>query len=290
MAWVKVDDNFFGNPKVMRAGKDASVLFLAALCFCNRSLTDGFVPEESLRRLAADADVDDPRKLAERLVDVGLWAHAEHGYRVCKYLEYQPSAESVKQKRDEAAERMRRVRSREVRANEEASSEDVRANISRSSQELRSTPSHSRPVPVPGPVPEPTKESLGAGAPARVTYSPGFEIFWGEWNNDISKGRGSKKAAYDAWKAIGLDRSGAAETQQELIEGLRCWKGSAEWQKEGGRFIPHAQRWLKERRWEDDPPKPSNEERMGWHVSGAKGSDSIRFFALGTRGKEILQQ
>ena len=41
MPWVKLDDQFFSHPKVLRAGRDARDLYLASLTFCARNKTDG---------------------------------------------------------------------------------------------------------------------------------------------------------------------------------------------------------------------------------------------------------
>lgn len=163
MAWVKLDDDFFSNPKVLRAGRDARDLYLAALCFCNRGLTDGFVPAEALRRLGVDADVDDVMAAVTALCTVGLWRPEATGYRIHQYLDYQPSAEAVTAKREAAAERMRSVRSREVRANK-----------SRTSREVRSTPTQPQPVPIPHPydgenAPLPPADGGGAAKAKRPT-------------------------------------------------------------------------------------------------------------------------
>jgi hypothetical protein len=49
MPWVKLDDRFFTNPKVIGAGRDARDLYLAGLCYCAAELTDGFVPANAKR-------------------------------------------------------------------------------------------------------------------------------------------------------------------------------------------------------------------------------------------------
>lgn len=204
MAWVKLDDDFFSNPKVIKAGRDARDLYLAALCFCNRGLTDGFIPEEALRRLAADADIDDPRTHAERLVEVGLWLHAEGGYQVHAYLEFQPSAESVKQKREEAAERMRKVRSQEVRANKEGSS-----------QKVRSTPSR----PVPQPVQRETPSGDTPPKPPAADKPPIALVVdnapkpWDAWEAF------GEAAEYDIGAATEKERSKALGVAKRMLEG-----------------------------------------------------------------------
>ncbi len=148
MPWVKLDDAFFDNVKVIRAGRDARDLYLAGLCFCARQLTDGFIPEGQVPRLAADASVEGGAALAAKLVDVGLWTVADGGYEVHDYLVYNPSREqslALRQARAEAGSvgGLRSVASkRQAKAQANATANGV-ANF------------NPVPVPVPGPVPSP---------------------------------------------------------------------------------------------------------------------------------------
>lgn len=116
MSWVRVDDKFPDHPKVIAAGPLAKALYVDALCYCNRMLTDGFIPERKARIFAddyADFSKDD---LCQRLVDVQLWELCDGGYRVHGYLEYQPSAEKVKA--EQAANAKRQADWRERHAEE----------------------------------------------------------------------------------------------------------------------------------------------------------------------------
>lgn len=90
------------------------------------------------------------------------------------------------------------------------------------------------------------------GAPAardEPPFSPGFLAFWGEWRTGVTNGHGGKTPAGAVWRRMKLDRVGP-----ELMTGLARWKASDYWQQEGGRFVMAAERWLKERKWDDDPP------------------------------------
>jgi len=95
VSWVKLDDGFFRHHKVILAGREARDLALAALCHASASLSDGYIPAGALRQLAADAQVSNPKRLAARLVEVGLWEVAPGGYRIHDYLAYNPSRERV---------------------------------------------------------------------------------------------------------------------------------------------------------------------------------------------------
>src|SRR5690348_10516281 len=126
MGWIKLDDGFFRNPKVLQVGRDAKVLYLAGLCYSGSSLTDGFIPTNATKVLAADAEIGSARKPVDELVSAGLWDEVEGGYQVHDYLEFNQSADKVRANRDAARDRMQRNRSQNVRANKSRSSREVR--------------------------------------------------------------------------------------------------------------------------------------------------------------------
>jgi hypothetical protein len=119
---VRLDDQFADHPKVTTAGPLCGWLYVCGLLYAARYLTDGFIPTAHVARLAA---LPRPRQLAERLVQGGLWEHAEGGYRIHDYLVYNPTAAQVRRERDAAAERARRTRAGEVPANNGRSSGEV---------------------------------------------------------------------------------------------------------------------------------------------------------------------
>jgi len=114
MSWVKIDDQFFSHPKVLRAGRDARDLYLAALTYCARFLTDGFVQEESLGQLASLAGIEDVTASVTALLTCDMWETCKGGYRIHDYLDYNPSAEQVKAKRVVTARRQEKYRSNAV--------------------------------------------------------------------------------------------------------------------------------------------------------------------------------
>lgn len=48
MPWVRIEDTVPDHPKFLRAGPIAAWLWLCGLCYCQRQLTDGFIPKEAL--------------------------------------------------------------------------------------------------------------------------------------------------------------------------------------------------------------------------------------------------
>lgn len=105
MPWFKVDDSFHSHPKAMAAGPAALGLWVIAGSWSGANLTDGFVPDYVLPRLAEGA-----RELADTLVTSGLWRRAKGGFRFHDWGVYQPSKEEVLEERKKWAEKKAKQR------------------------------------------------------------------------------------------------------------------------------------------------------------------------------------
>lgn len=92
--------------------------------------------------------------------------------------------------------------------------------------------------------------------PTRITYPPAFETFWSRYPT----GHGVKKLAYDEWKKLRPD----AAMVEEILDGIDNWKHSQRW-RDG--YIKDAERFLKHRMWESEPPatqvKPTTSRAPG---------------------------
>jgi len=146
MPWIRLDDQFPDHPKVIAAGPLAAWLYVCGIGYCNRLLTDGFIPSGQVRKLA---DLDGAGELAARLVAAGLWDEAEGGYRIHDYLEYQPSKERALETREARAEAGRR-------GGKQKASNLLDKSLANEKQNSAPYPSRTHPVPVPVPVPDPT--------------------------------------------------------------------------------------------------------------------------------------
>ena len=104
MVWIRIDDQIAHHPKFLAAGPLASWFWICGNAYCNKYLTDGFIPESALGALGG---VTGAKRLAERLVDVGLWTKDGTGFRVHDFHDYNPTAAQVKQKRKEDRDRKR---------------------------------------------------------------------------------------------------------------------------------------------------------------------------------------
>lgn len=86
MTWVQLDDLFPEHPKVVNAGPLARALYVDALCYASRYLTDGRLSDAIARRMARDyADYATPDQLIDALVDNGLWDRVEDGFEIHDY-------------------------------------------------------------------------------------------------------------------------------------------------------------------------------------------------------------
>jgi hypothetical protein len=103
--WVKIEDVSPDHPKLARLSPAGYGLWVAGICYCNRNLTDGFIPDSMARRiLGVDQDVVDG------LVMAGVWELVDGGYLVHDYLEHQQSRAEILDARGKAAERARKYR------------------------------------------------------------------------------------------------------------------------------------------------------------------------------------
>jgi hypothetical protein len=103
MPWFKLDDGFYDNPKVARAGNAAIGLWVRCATYSARHLTDGYIDTAVARTYGT------PREI-ERCLDSQMWIQNGTGLIMPDYLEYNPSAEQVRAERAKARDRMARRR------------------------------------------------------------------------------------------------------------------------------------------------------------------------------------
>jgi len=129
MTWVRVDDKALQHPKLLSVGAEGVCLWLAGLCHCNSFATDGMIRKEFLEALYAPFGRGVARRVAARLVAVGLWNDAGPSFEVHDYEQYQ--AEALKEEADSRAavavarKRRDRDRKRVERAEKRGAVHDV---------------------------------------------------------------------------------------------------------------------------------------------------------------------
>jgi hypothetical protein len=262
MAWARIDDGFPLHPKTLQAGPFGAWLYVCGLCYCNRFLTDGFIPEAAVPVMGL---TDAPQAAAAALVQVGLWDKVKGGFQVHDYAEHNRSKGEVKDWREK--QRARKEAWRKTRKGRPGPA-PVPAPVAASvpvSVPASVTPSVPMSVPPDVPVlshPIPshpilsneeedvrTRTSSGKSrrSVAKNANDQRFELFWTlHWPKTRRVG---KKEAKSAWDTLGVDD----DLFDAMVKAVTVQAASLQWQREGGAFIPHLVRWLRKRRWEDDP-------------------------------------
>lgn len=115
MAWAKFDDRWATHPKLLAAGLEAKGMDASGICYAAGQETDGFVPDTALIILGAGHR--NPRKVADRLVDVGRWIRddARKGYVIHDFDRYNFTRAQGEAKRTKDAERKAAARAKQGR-------------------------------------------------------------------------------------------------------------------------------------------------------------------------------
>jgi hypothetical protein len=243
MSWLKLDDRFWSHPKVIRAGAEATALFVRALARAGERLTDGRVARSELPMLNT---YDQPTStgaeaLAERLVDAGMFERSGSDYRIHDYLDYNPSAEEAAASRQQKLDAARRGGS-------------VRAATGQRSPSGRYEA---------GDTAEPA-ERVDSGPPAapaeRLTSSPGRTR-----SRPRSRGRTTKK--YVPSKATAATKAAVASTGWETFGPE--WSGfKGSWVARGFRLPPSERQ--REVLWDVISSRPQDAGR--WAAAAPAGS------------------
>jgi hypothetical protein len=154
MSWVRLDDAILDNPKIIAAGPLGFALHVAAITWCARNLSDGFIPKRRVGQLLdlPSLQVSETTKvrvlhaltaddLAAEMARIGLWHDRGEQWEVHDYLVYNPSKATVLARR--ARERLKKAQQRQR--------DSVSPGVSPG--DSRGNPRHPVPVPVPVPVP-----------------------------------------------------------------------------------------------------------------------------------------
>lgn len=219
--YVKVYNDLTDHPAFMDLDPEHVGLWLMAVVYASRNLTDGLFPTKALRRWGASPGAEQP------LLDAGRWHAPGHDCAACPqppdgqlyvhdYLEHQRSKaeiEGVSAKRREAGKLGGRARA----------------------AKLAPQPAPAAQAPAP-------KTQSPAATPADVEH---FAEFYAAYPRKVGKG-----AAAKAYAKATKDTDPAA-----ILAGLR--NAVEVWRATGteDRFIPHPATWLNAGRWADEQPK-----------------------------------
>jgi hypothetical protein len=268
--WVRLDDRITEHPKIVEVGPLGLALFVAGLAYCNRNLTDGFIPWATAQKLLSWQFLEPPENgdgqnrtvmdigissglsgadinsdyVVTLLVTAGLWEKRDDGYTIHDFLDSQPS-------KKQALSARKKDRARQHKHRKRASSED---SLSRGTSRRDSGPCHGD-VTV-DPVPDPVSISK------RINTSDEFEQFWA-----IYPKKKAKVVARKEWPA-----ARKKVELEPLLAALRRAIASEDWQRDEGKWIPWPAKWLKQERWLDDygiaKPKTAWEEEFERQAKG----------------------
>lgn len=109
MPWFKVDDGLPFHRKVVAAGNAAMGLWVRAGAWSAHELTDGFIPDHMLAIMGTAPQ-------AAKLIKVGLWVRVDGGVQFHQWSENgrQPTSESVRKERADAAKRQAEWRAKQA--------------------------------------------------------------------------------------------------------------------------------------------------------------------------------
>lgn len=240
MTWFKVDDDLTFHQKVVKAGNAAMGLWVRAGAWCSQQLTDGFVPDNMIELIGSPAQ-------RRKLVTAELWVEVDGG---CVFYGWnkngrQPSAQSVREKRAEAAQRQQEYRERKsgrFRNNPQVS--ETRNSVTHTSV-TQSVTADVTPSVTPAPTrPDPTRNK-DKNTPATADAAAAFEAFWQAYPR-----RTDKRAAERAYKAA-LKRK---VTPEHILSAAHAYASRCAGTEP--RFIKHASTWLNAGSYDDAPQLP----------------------------------
>lgn len=91
MTWVNLDDQFPEHPKIDKLSDAAFRLHVAAICYANRHLTDGYLDAARIPRLVPKHQ----KRFVTELVNADLWETVDGGYQIHDYLDWNKSRDEV---------------------------------------------------------------------------------------------------------------------------------------------------------------------------------------------------
>lgn len=247
--WVKIDDQFPDHPKVVAAGPAAAWMYICGLCYCNRMLTDGFIPLEQVDKLlphTQDRPIEEfGRALAAKLCRMGLWDEADRkglaGFRIHDYLDFQPSRKQVLTERARGASRQQRFKAKRNGKGNAVSNRHGNAE----GNAVTNEPVTPAPYPV-SRIPKEEEKRPEVGQP-RVELEPVESIRWFDKVYAAYPNKDRKMDANRAWVTLAPDVATSAAMLNDIQGRVK-----AGWKRFERRFIPNLATYLRDRMWEDE--------------------------------------
>jgi len=217
MGWVKLDDGFAEHPKIAAMSDAALALWVTSLAYCNRNLTDGFVPH-AVGHGQLRYSEGNPVPAIRELEALGSWEAVEGGWKVHDYEDFQPSREGVLATRNATRERVKRHRNGVRNAGSNAGSNAESNGVT------------------PG-----TGSSLGSKALELQEQGIAFDAFWTAYPRKVGKPKA--RAAFLAAVRRGAD-------PERIVAGAVAYRDDP---NRSAEFTAHPTTWLNRDGWEDEP-------------------------------------
>lgn len=140
MSWFKVDDQSPFHPKVLAAGNEAWGAFCRMGAWSSAHRREGYISEGGAATITT-------KKVLQRLMDAGLLHKEEGGYRLHDYLDYNPTADQDKAKRDARAEAGRKGGLNSAQAKQQAKAQAIASTYAEQNGKQNPTPTRPDPTP-----------------------------------------------------------------------------------------------------------------------------------------------
>lgn len=277
MAWVRIDDEFYHHPKVVKAGPLGIAMQVSALCYCNKYLTDGFIPISAIPSLLnldgirmrmwsnetfVGGEDAEWKLIVDDLVDAGIWEECIGGYKIHDYLDYQPSRSQVIAERDANIKRQNKWRRNNAVTNAVTDENNGVSNTApnpnpnpkplipdanASGTAAAQTRSASRKEPKEHKAPEPTPEAVNVYRSVARTWPD--KATWGQIANTV----GDDAARLKFWSEV-VSGYIALGWYKRNVAGMLDWFSRGE--------LPHLQRNGNGKDTTDNDDKLTRAERM----------------------------
>lgn len=107
MTWTKIGYELWTREEMIAVDRDAQLVHIEAMSWCNAHGTDGHIPKGVLRRVTTSPD---PEGAAAQHVAAGGWEATATGWLIVHFLDHQPASEKVEKMQKSTAARQRRFR------------------------------------------------------------------------------------------------------------------------------------------------------------------------------------
>jgi hypothetical protein len=249
--YIRLHDGMPDHPKVVGLPDAAFRLYVEALCWCSRHLTDGMVPVAALKRLGGYSPKS-IRQLVESGLIVSLEARKDTcGYMIHDYTEHQRTA-------DEVADYRRLKRSAGVTGNHERwhvargiidpscelceidDASHVRSHEDGIPESQTGSQTHRETSPTTETETEGKKEKP---AQAGSDDDPDFAAFWSAYPRKVGKGQARK-----AWRSAVLGRR---VDPKPIIVTAEQFRDEVRRRRTEQQYIPFPATWLNGERYND---------------------------------------